>query len=50
MSARHRAFFNKFSAQYDPDLVEKWGKMIDEWDADPSVPCPYEEPKLSKSI
>jgi hypothetical protein len=35
----------KFSSQYDPKLVEKWGKMIDAWDSDISSPCPYEDPK-----
>jgi hypothetical protein len=49
MNARHQALFNRFSSQYDSALVEKWGKMIDDWDADISLPCPYEEPKKSKS-
>jgi hypothetical protein len=49
MAAKHCAIANKFSAQYPPATIEKWTKMIADWDADTTKPCPYEDAKQGKS-
>jgi hypothetical protein len=50
MFAKHRALANKWTAQFEPATVKKWEKMISDWDADTTKPCPYEEEQISKVI
>ncbi|TDL18801.1 hypothetical protein BD410DRAFT_727959 [Rickenella mellea] len=40
--AEQRDSFDDFSSRLLPEDVAKWSRMIDEWDADPSAPNPYE--------
>lgn len=48
MSAKHRAIAIKFTARFEPATVEKWKKMIADWDSDQSKPCPYVEVKAGE--
>jgi hypothetical protein len=47
MSAKHCAIANNWTAQFLPTTIETWRKMIADWDADTSKPCPYEEVKTT---
>jgi len=38
-----REVANLISASYAPDVVEKWHKMRNDFDLDPTMPNPYEE-------
>lgn len=48
MEKRHREAFEKFTTTFPSDVVAKWDKMVDDWDADISKPNPYEEPVAGK--
>jgi hypothetical protein len=48
MEKKHREAFEKFTATFPSDVVAKWDKMVDDWDADMSKPNPYEEPVAGK--
>jgi len=43
MQAKHEEIFEKFSARFDETLIEKWKKIVEAWEADPSKPNPYKE-------
>lgn len=45
MSAKQTTIFNQLSATFSPDAVQKWEAMVSTWNADPSKPNPYVEPK-----
>ncbi|TDL13692.1 hypothetical protein BD410DRAFT_686190, partial [Rickenella mellea] len=40
--AEQRDSFDHFSGRILPEDVAKWSKLVDDWDADPSMPNPYE--------
>ena len=48
MSAKHAETFKKFSATFPPETVDKWLKMVECWEADPTAPNPYDEPERGK--
>lgn len=48
MEKKHREALEKFTATFPSDVVAKWDKMVDDWDADMSKPNPYEEPVPGK--
>ena len=48
MEKKHREAFEKFTATFPSDVVAKWDKMVDDWDADMSKLNPYEEPVAGK--
>lgn len=43
------AAFDKSIRDSNPDTVEQWGVMIEEWEKDSSKPCPYLSDKTGKS-
>jgi hypothetical protein len=45
MSAKQTDVFNKLSATFLPETIEKWEKMVTTWNANPKAPNPYREPK-----
>lgn len=47
---KHKENFEKFSLTFAPDVVEKWMKMVEDWDKDMTKPNPYEDPALSKFL
>lgn len=49
MHVKQREAFVKFNATFSSDVVERWGKMVAEWDADRTKPNPYEEPVAGTS-
>jgi hypothetical protein len=48
MSAKHTDVFNKFSATFPPEIIEKWVKMVEKWESNPKAKNPYDEPEKSK--
>jgi hypothetical protein len=44
MDKKHRDSFVQFSATFPTNVIEKWEKMVNEWDADMTKKNPYEEP------
>jgi len=48
MSAKQTETFKKFSATFPPEMVAKWVKMVECWEADPMAPNPYDELERSK--
>jgi hypothetical protein len=44
MQTKHQGAFIQFNATFPPAIVEKWNKMVVEWDKDKSAKNPYEEP------
>ncbi|EIW51877.1 uncharacterized protein TRAVEDRAFT_54297 [Trametes versicolor FP-101664 SS1] len=49
MRANQRRTFNKYSAMFDPNVVNQWEAMVRTWEEDTSSPDPYEEPAASIS-
>jgi hypothetical protein len=47
MRSKHRAAFVQFNTTFLETNVQQWEKMVDDWDADPTKPNPYEEPVAS---
>lgn len=50
MQVKHQELYNEFSATFPRTVVKKWTIAIENWEADPSVPNPYQEPADSKQI
>jgi hypothetical protein len=48
MQTKHRSAFTQFNATFPPAVVDKWEKMVAEWDADKSKKNPYEEPLVGE--
>jgi hypothetical protein len=48
MKAKHTDVFEKFSATFPPNVVEKWEKMVKKWEDNPKAPNPYNEPEKSE--
>ncbi len=49
MHAQHSATHKEFSATLPQEEVQKWQKMVDDWNEDPvNAPDPYEEPRASE--
>ena len=47
MRAKQNALFNRF--KFAPTIVEKWEKMVSDWDNDHDKANPYAEPEMGKS-
>jgi hypothetical protein len=47
MSAKHTDIFNKLSATFLLQTIQKWEEMVTTWNANPKAPNPYWEPKGS---
>jgi len=45
MANHHEGLLTRFTAKFEPSIIEKWVAMIDTWDMDSSKPNPYEEPQ-----
>ena len=45
MKTKHADIYKQFSATFTPTIVKKWLIMVERWEADPSMPNPYQEPK-----
>ena len=43
MKRRHEELLDQFSAEFPPEVILQWVKMIEAWNVDPSNPNPYEE-------
>lgn len=43
MREKHRNIFNQFSSTFRPDVVQKWERMVEDWNKDHSKPNPYAE-------
>ncbi|PIL29361.1 hypothetical protein GSI_09412 [Ganoderma sinense ZZ0214-1] len=44
MRIKQRRIFREYNATFAPEVVERWEKMVQEWNRDHSQPDPYEEP------
>jgi len=44
MQTKHGDASVKFNETFPPAVVDKWERMVAEWDADKSKKNPYEEP------
>jgi hypothetical protein len=44
MQVKHEQAFVKFNGTFPPAVVDKWEKMVTEWDSDKTKKNPYEEP------
>lgn len=49
MRTKHKELFEKFSATFKSETVNKWEAAVSAWDNDEEVPNPYEEPVNGKS-
>jgi len=50
MKTKHEDIFAQLSATFSSAIVEKWLKMVEIWEADPTKPNPYEEPESGMII
>jgi len=48
MSVKQTEIFDQLSATFSPETVEKWERIVANWNANPKAPNPYEEPKSRK--
>jgi hypothetical protein len=44
LKARYEEAFVKFNATFPCPVIDKWERMVSEWDADKKKKNPYEEP------
>jgi hypothetical protein len=47
MNAKHTDLFDKFSTTFPLKVIEKWEKMVENWESNPGAPNPYNEPEKS---
>lgn len=47
MNAKHTDLFDKFSATFPLNVIEKWEKMVETWESNRKAPNPYNEPEKS---
>jgi len=47
MRKKQQAAFQSLSATFPVATVEKWSKMVDDWEKDMTKPNPYEESNTS---
>jgi hypothetical protein len=48
MQTKHGQAFSQFTATFPPAVVQRWEKMVTDWDKDMSKRNPYEEPPAGK--
>jgi len=48
MKTKHEHIFKQLSATFSSTIVEEWLDMVEIWEADPSKPNPYAEPRSGK--
>jgi hypothetical protein len=46
MRAKHQAYFDRHSLKFTPAIIEKWEKMVMDWDEDHAKVNPYAEPEI----
>jgi hypothetical protein len=46
MRAKHQAYFDRHSLKFTPAVIEKWEKMVMDWDEDHAKVNPYAEPEI----
>jgi hypothetical protein len=46
MRAKHLAYFDRHNQNFTPAVIEKWEKMVADWDEDTTRPNPYAEPEI----
>jgi hypothetical protein len=46
MKVRHEELLEDFSAEFPPEVIQRWTKDIEAWNADPSKPNPYEDVEM----
>ena len=49
MSTKQKETFKQFSSTFPPEVLKKWEKMVELWEANPMAPNPYDEPDKSES-
>ncbi len=49
MKKKHQEAFELFSSSFSPPTINKWSRMVQEWQDDHTKPNPYEEPFNSES-
>ncbi len=49
MKKKHQEVFDLLSSSFLPSTIDKWSKMVKEWQDDRTKPNPYSEPINSKS-
>ena len=42
--------YEKFSAMFPPEMVQKWVRMVERWETDPRTPNPYDEPEKGECL
>jgi hypothetical protein len=50
MQVKHKQAFVKFNATFPPAVVDRWEKMVAEWDCDKTKQNPYAEPVAGRQI
>jgi hypothetical protein len=48
MRTKHTALHAKLCLTFEPALLAKWEKMVEDWHDDKCNPNPYEEPVIRK--
>lgn len=49
MREKHRNIFHQFSSTFREETVQKWAKLVEDWNEDHSKPNPYAEAKSGTS-
>ena len=50
MSKKHTEVSDKFSETFPAEVIHKWIKMVETWEANPNAANPYNEPEKSKRL
>ena len=50
MKARHEELLEDFSAEFPPEVIQRWSRDIEAWNEDPSNRNPYEDAETGKSF
>ena len=48
MSTKQADIFSQLSAMFSMETINKWETLVENWNADPKAPNPYQEPKNCK--
>ena len=46
MKVRHEELLEDFSAEFPPEMIERWTKGIEAWNVNPDNPNPYEDVEI----
>ena len=50
MSRKHVDVYEKFLATFPPEMVQKWVRMVEQWETDPKAPNPYDKPEKGECL